>query len=198
MIWLMLSIVALVILAIFAVYIEPDVIVFTSDIAGVPHINMVWMILGSVLFLLLGLLFVYFDSRQALVTLASGNREYVVLPRRIGNWAWNDTVNAHTYSGLTGFIILLAKIVIFIFILKYIFFGILWLLSMIIPIVNSSFFSDIQLFVVQWMKILFELFIDKYGLLTFIFSIIILCAEWLHVREQTFYDDYAIMQHQHD
>jgi len=198
MIWLLLSIVALGILAMFAVYIEPDVIVLTSDIAGVPHINMIWMILGSVLFLLLGLLLVYFDSRQALVTLASGNRGYVVLPRRIGSWVWNDTVNAHAYSGLTGFIILLAKIVIFVFILKYIIFGILWLLSIIIPIVNITFFSDIQPFFVQWMKILFELFIDKYGILTFIFSIIILCAEWLHVREQTFYDDYAIMQHQRD
>jgi len=198
MIWLFMCIIALVILVMFAVYIQPDVIELVYSNAGIPHINIVWILLGSILFLLLGLLLVYLDSRQALTTLTNGDRGYIVLPRRIGRWLWNDTVNAYAYSSLTGFIGLLAKLVLIVVVFKYILMAILWLLLFVPPVVYSSFLGNIQPYLKQWIGILLPIFIDKYGMLTFAFSIIVLCAEWLHVREQTFYNDYAIMQHQRD
>jgi hypothetical protein len=145
------------------------------------------IILGiGLLILLVGLSIVYIDSRNALHELRDNNYQYKVLNQQIGAWHWNDTVNASRFSFIAQIPVLLARLLVWIFLIFLIVACVLWGIHVYVW----------SLFPLYPSNLIFLYLIHPCALMAFVYAFVVLIAQSFHQIEQTFYDDYAVMQTQ--
>ena len=203
MIWIALSVIAVVVLVYAGSDIQPliykwnelqpdtisDKLIIVKILSYVEYNNYhnIPIILGiGLLILLVGLLVVYIDSRNALYELRANNRQYKVLNQQIGAWHWNDTVNASRFNFIAQIPLFVARLVVWIFWIFLIVACLLWgIHSYIWP-----------LFPLQPSNLIFLYLIHPFALIAFVYAVVVLIAQSFHQIEQTFYDDYAVMQTQ--
>jgi len=223
MVWLILMIVAIVMLASYGVLVES--VDFTSvlgesmtswffgqNIASwffgkditVMTMDVVWAIIIGGVIMAIGLGLLYLDSRQALLEMYGGNNRYKVWPKLIGSWMWNDIVNASRFDVLAQIPVHLARFVVVAYAAKAaIGFGMIfgsfampwaidWIGNALSFWINKSVTSTILNLGVS----LLNLMVNQFGMLAFAYASIVLFADRFHHDEQTFYNDYAIMQRQ--
>lgn len=203
MIWIALSVIAVIVLVYTGVdmqpliyrwnELQPNTMADKLPMAKIPlyfeynNYHNIPTILGiGLLILLIGLLIVYIDSRTALHKLRNNNRQYKVLNQQIGAWHWNDTVNASRFNYIAQLPVLLARLVVWIFLILLIVALVLWGIHAYVwyplPLYPSI--------------LIFLYLIHPFALMAFAYAVIVLIAQPFHHIEQTFHDDYAIMQTQ--
>lgn len=214
MVWLILMVVAIVMLALYGVLVES--FTFTSVIGNsltswffgqnisVPSLDVVWAIVAGGVVMAIGLGLLYLDSRQALLEMYGGDNRYVVWPKQIGAWMWNDIVNASRFDVLAQLPVYLARFVLVAYVGKAIVgFGMI-LASYAMPsaigwIGNAlSFWIDKSMTgtILNLGVSLLNFMVNQFGMLAFAYASIVLFADRFHQDEQTFYNDYAVMQRQ--
>jgi hypothetical protein len=182
----------------------------TITIVDVPHpfvfpgLALVWIILFGGVFLALGAAVFYIDSRNAMGVLRTGAKQYRPISGRIGDWYWNDLVNANEYTFISKYLWRFALAVVVFMVLKYVIGFVLIILANILSFIAEFLAQYISMASV---KVMINVLADAgiglvnvlttpFGLLGFAVSIVILAAEYLHRHECGFLDDYAVMQRQ--
>jgi len=214
MVWLILMVVAIVMIVSYEVLVNS--VSFTSVIGdtitslllgqsiNIPTLNIVYAVLAGAVVMAVGLGLLYLDSRQALLELYSGNPRYVVWPKQIGDWLWNDIVNASRYDMLANVPAYVARIVVVAYAAKSVIgialvlgsFAIPWGIDLIANLLPGWIDKSITQTVLNAGVSLLNLMVNQFGMLAFAYASIVLFADRFHQQEQTFYNDYAVMQRQ--
>ena len=214
MVWLILMVVAIVMIVSYEVLVNSvsfaSVIgdTITSLLLGqsinIPTLNIVYAVLAGAVVMAVGLGLLYLDSRKALLKLYSGDPRYVVWPKRIGDWLWNDIVNASRYDMLASAPAYVARIVVVAYAAKSVIgialvlgsFAIPWGIDLIANLLPGWIDRSITQTVLNAGVSLLNLMVNQFGMLAFAYASIVLFADRFHQQEQTFYNDYAVMQRQ--
>jgi hypothetical protein len=172
-----------------------DIFIFllpTDKIYGymyrLPQYNVYVLLLISILLLVIATLLVYFDARTALRALYL-REKHTVLSKGIAGWLWQDLTNAYGYNWIYWLPSIIARIVFWGFIIKYI------IVALLICV------TELMKYDIPSLKSLIQPLIDLLmnhdtGVLVLSYSIVYLIAERLHKFEQAFNVDYAVMQKQ--
>lgn len=214
MVWLILMVVAIVMLSAYGVLVSAfsftDVLggMFTSLLLGqsiaVPTLDVLWAIgLGAVV-MAIGLGLLYMDSRQALLEMYGGDNRYKVWPKYFGEWMWNDIVNASRFDLLAQAPVFVARFVVVAYAAKSAIgiglvlgsFAIPWGIDMIGNLLSGWIDKSITQTVLNAGVSLLNLMVNQFGMLAFAYASVVLFADRFHQQEQTFYNDYAVMQRQ--
>ena len=172
-----------------------DIFIFllpTDKIYGymyrLPQYNVYVLLLISILLLVIATSLVYFDARTALRALYL-REKHTVLSKGIAGWLWQDLTNAYGYNWIYWLPSIIARIVFWGFIIKYI------IVALLICV------TELMKYDIPSLKSLIQPLIDLLmnhdtGVLVLSYSIVYLIAERLHKFEQAFNVDYAVMQKQ--
>jgi hypothetical protein len=170
-----------------------------------PRIENLWVFAVMLALVVVSVVILFLDSSQAMSAIHRGNRQYVVLPRRIGGAFWNDLVNAHRHVILARLPYVVARVVVVLTLIKTLVGLFVMLLSWFVPVVIGWFGGVVAYTQAanglgsEWYALglqIIKYMGNEFGVFVFVYAVVVICADYVHTAERTFYNDYAIMQHQ--